>query len=206
MPEPAKAGRRRSAAPSKGDLRELKILEVLGELLAVKSFDALTTNDIAERAGLSRASLYFYFSSKQEALVALFAQNVEALREKSRAAADDPAAPRDAIATAMRRTRDHWRAHGLVMRVAIDQASTIPELGALWTETADIFIDAIATILVRAGVAAHDGPDGAHALAGAVCWMVERSFYHASAVSPEALDQAAETCRVVWLRTAGLEP
>lgn len=69
--------------------------------------------------------MYCYFSSKQEALVALFAKTVEALREKSRAAADDPAAPRDAIATAVRRTRDRWREHGLIMRVAIDQASAI---------------------------------------------------------------------------------
>ncbi|GHF68076.1 AcrR family transcriptional regulator [Amycolatopsis bartoniae] len=198
--------RRRSGAPSKGDLRELKILGVLGELLATKSFDALTTNDIAERAGLSRASMYFYFSSKQEALVALFAKTVEALREKSRAAADDPAAPRDAIATAMRHTRDRWREHGLIMRVAIDQASAIPEIGALWTETAEIFIDAITAILVRAGVKSHDGPDGARALAGAVCWMIERTFYHASAVSLEALDQAAETCEAVWLRVAAIEP
>ncbi|GHH30809.1 TetR/AcrR family transcriptional regulator [Lentzea cavernae] len=207
MPEPVvRAGRRRSAAPSKGDLRELKILEVLGDLLAVKGFDALTTSDIAERAGLSRGSMYFYFNSKQEALVALFARTVEALREKSRAAADDTAAPREAIATVMRRTRDRWHEHGLIMRVAIDQSPVIPGLSALWTETADVFIDAITKILVRAGVPAHEGPDGAQALARALCWMVERSFYHASAVSPEALDQACETCQAVWLRVAGIEP
>lgn len=206
MPDPAKAGRRRSATPSKGDLRELKILDALADLLAVRSFDALTTNDIAERAGLSRASMYFYFSSKQEALVALFARTVEALREKSRAAADDPAPPREAIATALRRTRDRWREHGLIMRVAIDHSSAIPALGALWTETADIFIDAITAILVRSGVPAHDGPDGARAIAGALCWMIERTFYRASAVSSAALDQASETCRVVWLRAAGIEP
>ncbi|MEV6640635.1 TetR/AcrR family transcriptional regulator [Amycolatopsis sp. NPDC051371] len=205
MPDPVKAGRRRSAAPSKGDRREAEILEALEDLLALKSFDALTTNDIAERAGLSRASMYFYFSSKQEALVALFAKTVEALQEKSRAAAGDPAEPREAIATAMRRTLDRWREHGLMMRVAIDQSPAIPEIGALWTETAEIFVDAITAILVRAGVASHEGPDGAGALAGALCWMVERTFYRASAVSPEALDQAAETCRVVWLRTAGIE-
>jgi hypothetical protein len=76
----------------------------------------------------------------------------------------------------------------------------------LWTETAGIFIDAITTILVRAGVETHEGPDGARALAGALCWMIERTSYHGSAVSPAALDQATETCRVVWLRVAGTEP
>ncbi|MFD9700390.1 TetR/AcrR family transcriptional regulator [Lentzea sp. NPDC059081] len=205
MPEQTRAGRRRSAAPSKGDLREQRILDGLAELLAAKGFDALTINDLAERAGISRASTYFYFSSKQEALVALFARTIEALREKSRAAAGDPAEPEDAIATAMTRTRDRWHEHGLVMRAAIDQSPAIPELAALWQETADIFVDAIATILVRAGADAGDGPGGAQAVARALCWMVERTFYHASAQSPEALDQASETCRVVWLRTAGLE-
>ncbi|MFC4856022.1 hypothetical protein [Actinophytocola glycyrrhizae] len=104
----------------------------------------------------------------------------------------------------MTRTRDRWREHGLVMRVAIDQSSAIPALGTLWTETAEIFIDAITVILVRAGVASHEGPDGAPALARALCWMIERTFYHASAVSLEELDKAAETCRVIWLRAAGI--
>jgi TetR/AcrR family transcriptional regulator, ethionamide resistance regulator len=67
-------------------------------------------------------------------------------------------------------------------------------------------IDAITAILVRAGVPDRAGPAGARAVAGAVCWMIERTFYHASAVSPEALDQASETCRVGWLRVAGIEP
>ncbi|WP_328606944.1 TetR/AcrR family transcriptional regulator [Amycolatopsis sp. NBC_00345] len=205
MHETAKAVRRRSAAPSKGDLREQQILEVLAGLLADKSFDALTINDIAAGAGISRASTYFYFGSKQDALVALFANTVESLREKSRAAAEDSAAPQETIAMVMARTRDRWLEHGLIMRVAIDQSSAIPELDALWAETAEIFIEAIAAILVRAGVESGDGPAGAAALARALCWMVERSFYHASAVSPEKLREASETCVEVWLRVAGLD-
>ncbi|MDT8910154.1 TetR/AcrR family transcriptional regulator [Amycolatopsis sp. PS_44_ISF1] len=204
MPEAANAVRRRSAAPTKGDRRERRILETLAELLAVQGFDALTIGDIAAGAGISRASLYFYFGSKQDALVALFATTVESLREKSRAAAEDPAAPGEAIATVLARTRDRWLEHGLVLRVAIDQSSAIPELGALWTETAEIFIAAITAILVRAGAPAEPGPSGAEALARVLCWMVERSFYHASAASPEALREAAETCAEVWLRVAGL--
>jgi AcrR family transcriptional regulator len=52
--------------PSKGDRRELEILEVLEDLLAVKSFHALTAGNIAERAGPSRASMDFSFSSQQK--------------------------------------------------------------------------------------------------------------------------------------------
>ncbi|MEU4519106.1 hypothetical protein AB0F52_10380 [Amycolatopsis sp. NPDC024027] len=60
--------------------------------------------------------------------------------------------------------------------------------------------------LDKAGVPDRAGPAAAQAVAGAVCWMIERTSYHASVVSPEALDQASETCRVVWLRVAGIEP
>ncbi|WP_405060065.1 TetR/AcrR family transcriptional regulator [Kribbella sp. NBC_01505] len=193
---------RRSGTPTKGDLREQKILETLEELLAGKTFEALTINDLAEGAGLSRASLYFYFGSKQDALVALFAKTVEVLREKSRAAAEEPTASREAIAKVMARTRDQWLDHGLIMRVAIDQSAAVPELDALWTETADIFIDAITAVLINAGVPDNDQPDGARAMAQALCWMIERTFYRASAVSPDELRRASETCLEIWLRAA----
>jgi AcrR family transcriptional regulator len=202
--EAAKSARRRPDAPSKGDRRERRILDTLAEMLSDKGFEALTIADLAEGAGLSRASVYFYFGSKQDALVALFAETVESLRAKSRAAAADPAAPAEAITTVLARTRDRWLEHGLVMRVAIDQSAAIPELAALWTETAAVFIAAISAILVRAGVPAGDGPTGAGPLAEALCWMIERTFYRASAVSAAELGRAADTCREIWLRVAGL--
>ena len=194
--------RRHSAGPRKGDLREQSILDVTERLLDEQGFDATTLTDIARAAELSRGAMYFYVESKHDAVVAVVARAVEDLRDKSRAAAGDPADPRDAIATTMNRTRDIWRDHGVVMRVAIDQAATVPRIDELWTETADIFTDAIATILRRAG--ADPGPHGFSATSRSLCWMIERSFYQASRESPAALDAATDTCRDLWLRIAGL--
>jgi AcrR family transcriptional regulator len=194
--------RRRSGEPRKGDLRETAILDAAEELLGTVGYDVMTIADIAERAGITRGALYFYFGSKQDVVTALFARTVAVLHDKSRAATEDAASGAKAIDTALRRTEDLWREHGVVMRTAIDLAATVPELDALWQETADIFIGAIAAILEHMGVPAGKRPDQSSALAEALCWMIERNFYQASRVSPARLARARQTCTEIWLRLA----
>ncbi|APA75382.1 MULTISPECIES: TetR/AcrR family transcriptional regulator [Mycobacterium avium complex (MAC)] len=194
--------RRRAGEPRKGDLREAAILDAAEELLGAIGYDAMTIANIAARAGITRGALYFYFGSKQEVITALFARTVAVLHEKSRAATEDAASGAKAIDTAMRRTEDLWREHGVVMRTAIDLAATVPQLDALWKQTADIFVVAITAILEHMGVPAGKGPDKSAAIAEALCWMIERNFYQASRVSPARLTRARQTCTEIWLRVA----
>jgi TetR/AcrR family transcriptional regulator, ethionamide resistance regulator len=196
--------RRHSAAPRKGDLREQAILDAAERLLADPGYDAMTMADIATGSGITRGALYFYFGSKQDVVTGLITRTVRALHEKSRAAGDDTADPRAAIETAMRRTADIWLEHGLVMRAAIDLSPSIPAVSEQWSETAVIFIRAITTVLERAGIPAGIRPGEAAAMAGPICWMIERSFYHASRVSPDELERTSATCQDLWLRIAGL--
>lgn len=195
--------RGRRATERKGDVRERAILDTCETLLAQKGYDAMTVGDVAQGAGITRGALYFYFGSKQEVVTALVARTVEHLWERSRATAQAEE-PRQAIATAMRRTVELWNEHGLVMRAAIDLSLTVPEIGELWNRTADLFIGAITAVLERAGVQAGDAPDQAPAMARALCWMIERTFYHASRESPEKLQEASATCEHIWLTSAGL--
>ncbi|MCV7230226.1 TetR/AcrR family transcriptional regulator [Mycolicibacterium komossense] len=197
--------RRRSSAPRKGDLREAAILDAAERLLEAPGYDAMTISDIAEGAGITRGALYFYFGSKPEVLTALFARTVEALHEKSRVATEDAASGMAAIDTAMKRTEELWRDHGVVMRTAIDLAATIPELDALWNDTADIFISAITAILEHMGVPPGKRADQSSAIARALCWMIERNFYQASRVSGAELTRARQTCTEIWRRAAGTE-
>ncbi|MET9221858.1 TetR/AcrR family transcriptional regulator [Streptomyces sp. NPDC003300] len=197
------SARGRRTAERKGDVRERAILDTCEALLATKGHEAMTVADIAQGAGITRAALYFYFGSKQEVVTALVARTVEHLWERSRttAQADEP---RQAVAAAMRRTVELWNAHGLVMRTAIDLSLTVPEIGELWNHTADLFITAITAVLERAGIAPGTAPHQSSALARALCWMIERTFYHASRESPEKLREASATCEHIWLTTAGL--
>ncbi|MFJ8138933.1 TetR/AcrR family transcriptional regulator [Streptomyces sp. NPDC096013] len=195
--------RSRRATERKGDVRERAILDTCEALLARKGYEAMTVGDIAEGAGITRGALYFYFGSKQEVVTALVARTVEHLWERSRvtARADDP---RQAIAAAMRRTVELWNEHGLVMRTAIDLSLTVPEIGALWSRTADLFSSAITAVLERAGIPSGPDPDQAPAMGRALCWMIERTFYHASQESRTNLKKASATCELIWLTSAGL--
>jgi AcrR family transcriptional regulator len=56
--------------PLQAELRE-RILDTLRALLDERSFDVLSVADIIAAAGVSRASFYFYFQSKQAALAEL---------------------------------------------------------------------------------------------------------------------------------------
>ena len=196
--------RGRRTTERKGDVRERAILDTCEALLAQKGYDAMAVGDIAQGAGITRGALYFYFGSKQEVVTALVTRTVEHLWERSRVTAETEQ-PRQAIAAAMQRTVELWNEHGLVMRTAIDLSLTVPEIGELWSHTADLFIRAITAVLERAGIPAGSEPEQASAMARALCWMIERTFYHASQEARENLPNAAATCEHIWLISAGLD-
>jgi hypothetical protein len=101
---------------------------------------------------------------------------------------------------AVRRVERTWREHGTVMRAAVDNAAVHPGIGAAWRETVDIFATTMAGLLVRAGVPAGPGTVHATALARALCWMTERTFYQASCASSDTLAQAGQTSTEIWRR------
>ncbi len=163
----------------------------------------MTVADIAESVGITRAALYFYFGSKQEVLTALVARTVQVLRDRAAGAARDQTRPVDeAIGAALERTAELWRDHGPVMRMAVDLASTVPAIDELWSEAAEVSIDAMADVLRRAGVPTGTAPGDAPGLARALCWMIERTFYQASKISPDAIADAKLTCETVWRQVA----
>lgn len=169
--------RRSTPTVRKGDLREQQILDAAEDLLTTTGYADMTVADIAESVGITRAALYFYFGSKQEVLTALVARTVQVLRDRAAGAARDQTRPVDeAIGAALERTAELWRDHGPVMRMAVDLASTVPAIDELWSEAAEVSIDAMADVLRRAGVPTGTAPGDAPGLARALCWMIERTF------------------------------
>ena len=53
------------------EVRKNEILDVAEELFAVKGFDGTSTNDILEKAGIARGTLYYHFKSKEEIMMAV---------------------------------------------------------------------------------------------------------------------------------------
>lgn len=66
--------------PSKNEL----ILDTLQELLQERDIDNISVNDIAEKAGIAKGSIYYYFPSKEAIVDALIERNYKKPLETAR--------------------------------------------------------------------------------------------------------------------------
>src|ERR1700752_5132014 len=58
----------------RGDRRRTQILDAAARVLAERGYHRTTVRDIAREAGIADGTIYLYFSSKQELLLALIAR------------------------------------------------------------------------------------------------------------------------------------
>lgn len=193
---------RRVASPSKGELRERKILDEAEQQLVQLGPEGMTVETIARAAGLTRGALYFYFRSKNDVLAALVqrvtAELQGAVASRQRALPD---APRDALRSAIDLTRDLWARHGAVMRAAVELAPSVSVIEQLWSATRDDTVRTVTELLESSGGVVPD--DRTAALVGALVGMTERTFYEASRAGAD-LDDATEVITTIWDRTFGL--
>jgi TetR/AcrR family transcriptional regulator, ethionamide resistance regulator len=133
MSTPARSVRGRRAPRPSGDDREGAILATAERLLAERSMSAISTDDLARGAGISRPTFYFYFPSKDAVLLALLdrvvAEADEALaRVPDDLASDPPKYWRGAIAA----FHETFRAHRPVALACAEARVTNGEVRALW--------------------------------------------------------------------------
>lgn len=159
------ASHRRRRTRVSGEQREQAIITTLRTTLAQRPFAAISVDDLAAGAGLSRPTFYFYFASKEAVLLTLLEQLVAEARAATpttpEVAPADPAAMwRLAIGTSY----GMWTEHRDVIRAAADARSSSPEIRQLWSGLLTFFVDqtaeAIAAEVERGaatpGVAPHD--------------------------------------------------
>lgn len=193
---------RRVASPSKGALRERKILDEAEQQLVQLGPEGMTVETIARAAGLTRGALYFYFRSKNDVLAALVqrvtAELQGAVASRQRALPDGP---RDALRSAIDLTRDLWARHGAVMRAAVELAPSVSVIEQLWSATRDDTVRSVTELLESSGGVVPD--DRTAALVRALVGMTERTLYEASRAGAD-LDDATEVITTIWDRTFGL--
>ena len=69
--------------------RRNEILDAADILFGQKGFDATSTNDILEKVGIARGTLYYHFKSKEDILDALIKRYQEQIINAARAIAAD---------------------------------------------------------------------------------------------------------------------
>jgi AcrR family transcriptional regulator len=202
--------RRRSRRPAltRGDERELALLEVAESLLAEGRFASATLQEIAARAGISRPTFYFYFDSKQALLVGLVERTLDELTEEvERGLRPTEEDPRAAMRAVMRGIADlWWRHHGALMAAA-ELAGSAPSVFERIRAVIEVPMPDMARLLRRiGGNGLTRDLHSAERLAVRLAWMTERNFYVLGRTRPsrEQLSALADELAEIWLAAAGV--
>src|SRR3954454_819163 len=187
MSAPRSSMRRRSRRPalSRGDERELALLNVAESLLTASRFEEASLEEIAAGAGISRPTFYFYFDSKQALLISLVERTLDDLTadisQALRPLEDDPA---QALRAMLRRIAELWWKHRSVLMTAAELAGSAPSVFERIQAVAESQFE-VAQILHRIGGSplVRDR-ESAERLARRFGWMVERNFYVVARTAP----------------------
>jgi AcrR family transcriptional regulator len=189
----AVARRERGSARPSGDERQDAILATAESLLADRTLDDISIEDLARGAGISRPSFYSYFSSKDEVVIELLARVIE---EVDRALAGLSGAPSADRADPWRKSIsafvEVFTKHEAVAATAISSRLHNPEIQSLWTKSMQSWVDYTRKAIMserRRGAA----PDGIPAgeLAVALNLMNERVLSAAFAGEQPAIDRSS---------------
>jgi len=145
--EAGRAGERGSRAERKAQSRR-RILEAAREVFFRDGFMAANLDEVAERAGVAKGTLYRYFESKADLYVAVLADNGRVFTDKMREAVSASEHPEDQLQRMARFYLEHWTRHHDYFQIfwAIDNqqvigdlpGGVIEEVTRLWEESLQI--------------------------------------------------------------------
>jgi AcrR family transcriptional regulator len=193
------------AAAASDPVRRAAILEAAERVLERAPVHELSVAQIISAAEISRATFYFYFSSKFAVVSGLLARVMDEIFEVVQpfVRRTDDASPAEALRQSLAGATQLWKAHRPAMRAIHEHWNTTPELRALWLGVVERFTDAIAAEIDRERVSGL-APSGADSrqIAAALLWGTERCLYVAGlGVDPDLPDEpeTLEPLLALWV-------
>lgn len=181
-----------------------QILTATERMLERVALSDLSVAQIIEQAEISRATFYFYFSSKYDVVVGLLAKIMNDVYDVAspfinRLDEDEPVA---AMRLSLEAAAATWQTHRLALRAVSEHWNAVPELRTLWLGVVQRFTDGVSAEIDRqrdAGLAP-PGTDSRE-LTAVLLWATERSFYVAGLGLESELrseEQAVDALFAVW--------
>ena len=203
VPASSSTRSRRPVRPS-GDDRELAILTTAEQLMAQRPLSAISVDDLARGAGISRPTFYFYFASKDAVLLTLLDRVVaEADAATQDAFRGRPSGPREGWRRAITAYYETFRAHRALTLAWAGARSTNAEVRELWAQVFEGWVRRCAEAIEaeRARGAAPPGPP-AREIAVALNSMNERVLYATFTGDGPAVAEsgAVDVLLEIWLR------
>jgi TetR/AcrR family transcriptional regulator, ethionamide resistance regulator len=201
MPRPG--ARRSSSAVPATELRE-RLLTATRDLLGQHRFEQISVAGIIAAAGVSRASFYFYFPSKQAVLAELVRRAVDEGQRAAQPWTGGEQDPVEALRSGVRAGAALWKENAGVLTAIVESWGTDEQLRELWLHQMQTFTDAaVARIEADPDVLRHLNGLDVHAVAASLTWLGERLYYLAAANVPPFDDQdiLVDTLTNAWIRT-----
>src|SRR6201993_4193863 len=120
------------------DARPAEILTAALDCFAERGFAATRLDDVAQRAGVTKGTLYLYFDSKEELFKAVVAQALVPNLERGEALISEAAEPRSAAALLAEMIRG-WAElarspAGAIPKIVVSEAGNFPDLARFYRE------------------------------------------------------------------------
>lgn len=165
------------ARPRRAEKRALQRQRILDSARTVffrDGFMAANLDEVAERAGVAKGTLYRYFESKAELYVAVLAGNGDAFERKMRESLEEGGSPAEQVRRLSRFYFRHWTEHREYFQIfwALANEQVIGELPApvvtrvtqLWENCLGMLADVLDRGVEERVFAPHDSWEMAHIL------------------------------------------
>lgn len=198
--------RTRTAKDRQDSTTHAALLDAAEELFAEQGCDQTPIALIAERAGVSRATFYVYFASRDGIFHALAHRVRDEITAVQREAGRSSSDPWEVIRASIRAALAVYARTSRFLTVIRHQALHDSEAATLWREIVELPTDVDARFL--AGLRTDRGARPATS-DGVVAQVVTAALLHLAeevAANPDTLDDAAEALVAVYGRLAGLGP
>ncbi|HET9074179.1 MAG TPA: TetR/AcrR family transcriptional regulator [Solirubrobacteraceae bacterium] len=159
---------------------EAAIFAATEQLLEREPLHELSVAAIMAEAGVSRATFYFYFSSKYAVVVGLLAEVMDEMFDSVQPfiTRDAGMTPQEGLRASIQAGVEMWLRHRPALRAIHEHWNTTEELRSLWLSVIARFTQALAEQIDRdraAGISP-PGPDS-RALASTLLWGAECCLY-----------------------------
>ena len=182
---------------------EIAIFDAAERLLAEVPLHDLSVAQIIAAAGISRATFYFYFSSKFAVVSGLLARVMDEIFQVVQpfTLRDDTVAPEQALEESLSVAVAVWASHRPAMRAVHEHWNTTDELRQLWIGVVERFTEAVGSEIERERAAglANTGPD-ARQVAATLLWGTECVLYVAGlGIDPHLPDEQSALAPLMTL-------
>ena len=197
--------RGRRAARVSGDERQDAILVTAEALLGERAFDDVSIEDLARGAGISRPTFYFYFSSKDEVLLALLDRVITEVEHRVGGLPRDfETDPAGAWTRSIGMFVEVFVSHRGVSTAAIAARARNDEVRALWSKSMQSWVD-FSSDVIRSEQARGAAPEGIDAddLAVSLNLMNERVITAVLNQESPAIaeSRALDVLSTIWIRS-----